>query len=109
MKATELVFKGWHSTDSIKSMYGHSLETFMWMRAFESFTGNGGGDADCDDPEAILKKKLVAARKLGLVPSSPLLSRSGRRMVGGLYSMISVYIHLELKKELCLTSSKSWN
>ncbi|KAJ7310895.1 hypothetical protein DFH08DRAFT_943907 [Mycena albidolilacea] len=69
-RAAELVFKGRRSADSIKSMYGRSLETFTWMRAFESFTGNGGGDADCDDPEAILKKKLVAARKSGLVLGS---------------------------------------
>jgi hypothetical protein len=38
MKAAELVFEGRHSADSIKLMYGRSLETFTWMHAFESFT-----------------------------------------------------------------------
>ncbi|KAJ7435648.1 hypothetical protein B0H11DRAFT_673196 [Mycena galericulata] len=47
-------------------MWGRSLDTYTWMRTFEGFTGNGGGDADSDDPTAILKKKLVAARKSGL-------------------------------------------
>jgi len=36
------------------------------MRAFDGFTGNGGGDADSDDPTAILKSKLGAARKASL-------------------------------------------
>jgi hypothetical protein len=46
-------------------MYGRAIDTFTWMRAFNDFTGNGGGDADCDDPEAILKSKLKAARASG--------------------------------------------
>jgi hypothetical protein len=36
------------------------------MHAFNSFTGNGGGDPDSDDPEATLKDKIAAARGSGL-------------------------------------------
>jgi hypothetical protein len=65
LKASEL-FDGARSADSVKSLYVRSLETFTWMRAFNSFTGNGGGDPDSDDPEAILKRKIAAARGSGL-------------------------------------------
>ncbi|KAJ7836435.1 hypothetical protein B0H13DRAFT_2678124 [Mycena leptocephala] len=64
-QASEILFSGERSAASIKSMWLCSLNAFQWIRAFESFTGNGGGDPDSDDPEAI-KKKLAAARKLGL-------------------------------------------
>lgn len=64
--ASEILFSGECSAASIKSMWLHSLNVFQWIRAFESFTGNGGGDPDSDDPEAILKEKLAAACKLGL-------------------------------------------
>ncbi|KAJ7847977.1 hypothetical protein B0H13DRAFT_2404812, partial [Mycena leptocephala] len=65
-RASEILFSGERSAASIKSMWLRSLDAFQWIRAFESFTGNGGGDPDSDDPEAILKKKLAAARKSGL-------------------------------------------
>ncbi|KAJ7108080.1 hypothetical protein C8R43DRAFT_1140110 [Mycena crocata] len=61
-----LVFKGSRSAPSIKSMYTRSIDTFTWMLAFDSFTGNGGSDPDSDDPTAIQKKRLTAARKAGL-------------------------------------------
>ncbi|KAJ7126592.1 hypothetical protein C8R43DRAFT_1134917 [Mycena crocata] len=64
-RASELVFKGSRSAPSIKSMYTRSIDTFTWMLAFDSFTGNGGGDPDSDDPTAI-QKRLTAARKAGL-------------------------------------------
>ncbi|KAJ7123904.1 hypothetical protein C8R46DRAFT_1237967 [Mycena filopes] len=65
-KASDVVFHGSRSPGSIKSMWERSFNTFVWMRAFEKFTGNGGGDADNDDPEAILRKKLSAAWQAGL-------------------------------------------
>jgi hypothetical protein len=46
-------------------MYGRAINTFTWMHAFSDFTSNGGGDADCDNPEAILKSNLMAARASG--------------------------------------------
>ncbi|KAJ6612778.1 hypothetical protein B0H10DRAFT_2278296 [Mycena sp. CBHHK59/15] len=49
-QASEIKFEGDRSPDSTKSM----------------FERNGGGDADSDDPTAILKSKLSAARKAGL-------------------------------------------
>ncbi|KAJ7306680.1 hypothetical protein DFH08DRAFT_1054345 [Mycena albidolilacea] len=64
-RASEL-FDGARSADSIKSLYARSLETFTWMRAFNNFTGNGGGDPDSDDPEGILKGKIAAARGSGV-------------------------------------------
>ncbi|KAJ7358271.1 hypothetical protein DFH08DRAFT_440520 [Mycena albidolilacea] len=63
--ASEL-FNGTHTPQSVKSMYMRLLETFTWIRAFNNFTGNGGGDADCDDPEAILKGRIAAACRSGL-------------------------------------------
>ncbi|KAJ7936945.1 hypothetical protein B0H13DRAFT_1853013 [Mycena leptocephala] len=36
------------------------------QKAFEFFTGKGGGDPDSDEPAAILKQKLDGARKAGL-------------------------------------------
>lgn len=60
------LFEGARSADSVKSMYMRSLETFAWIRAFNNFTGNGGGDPDSDDPEAVLKSKIAAARGAGL-------------------------------------------
>jgi hypothetical protein len=60
------LFEGARSADSVKSMYMRSLETFTWIRAFNGFTGNGGGDPDSDDPEAVLKSKIAAARGAGL-------------------------------------------
>ncbi|KAJ7663567.1 hypothetical protein B0H17DRAFT_1211578 [Mycena rosella] len=65
-RASELLFEGSRSAASIKSLWTRSLETFTWMLAFDSFTGNGGGDADSDDPAAVLKGRLVDARKAGL-------------------------------------------
>ncbi|KAJ6448160.1 hypothetical protein C8R45DRAFT_1115480 [Mycena sanguinolenta] len=63
--ASEL-FDGTRSADSVKSLYTRSLELYTWMRAFNDFTGNGGGDPDSDDPEAVLSNKLVTARGSGL-------------------------------------------
>ncbi|KAJ7854870.1 hypothetical protein B0H13DRAFT_2358219 [Mycena leptocephala] len=56
-----------HQTDPDR-VYKRASEILFsgWIRAFESFTGNGGGDPDSDDPEAILKKKLAAVHKSGL-------------------------------------------
>ncbi|KAJ7866145.1 hypothetical protein B0H13DRAFT_2561643 [Mycena leptocephala] len=51
-KASEILFSGERSAASIKSMWLCSLNAFQWIRAFESFTA--------------IKKKLAAARKLGL-------------------------------------------
>ncbi|KAJ7258140.1 hypothetical protein C8J57DRAFT_1516025 [Mycena rebaudengoi] len=65
-RASELIYEGSRTAESIKSMYTRALETFTWMLAFESFTGNGGGDPDSDNPTAILKSKLAAARRSGL-------------------------------------------
>ncbi|KAJ6559721.1 hypothetical protein B0H19DRAFT_1069450 [Mycena capillaripes] len=64
-RASELLFSGKRSAKAIGSLWQRSLETFGYIVAFESFTGNGGGDADSDDPSAILKK-LDAARTAGL-------------------------------------------
>ncbi|KAJ7291829.1 hypothetical protein C8J57DRAFT_1458523 [Mycena rebaudengoi] len=70
-RASEILFKGSRSPASIKSLWTRSLDTYMWMHAFESFTRNGGGDGDCvDDPQAILKTKMSAARKAGVVLGS---------------------------------------
>ncbi|KAJ7852133.1 hypothetical protein B0H13DRAFT_2398919 [Mycena leptocephala] len=57
-KRASQLFHGARTADSVKSLYVRSLDTFTWMRAFNSFTGNGGGDPDSDDPEAILKGKM---------------------------------------------------
>ncbi|KAJ6536517.1 hypothetical protein DFH09DRAFT_1091274 [Mycena vulgaris] len=65
-RASELLFAGKRSLKSIKGLYTRSIEMFTWMVAFEGFTGNGGGDPDSDDPTAILKGRLLAARKAGL-------------------------------------------
>ncbi|KAJ7202482.1 hypothetical protein C8J57DRAFT_1543236 [Mycena rebaudengoi] len=65
-RASELIYEGSRTAESIKSMYTRALETFTWMLTFESFTGNGGGDPDSDDPTAILKSRLAAARRSGL-------------------------------------------
>ncbi|KAJ7325410.1 hypothetical protein DFH08DRAFT_787542 [Mycena albidolilacea] len=65
-KRASEIFNGTRTPQSVKSMYVRSLETFTWIRAFNNFTGNGGGDADCDDPEAILKGRIAAARRSGL-------------------------------------------
>ncbi|KAJ7312840.1 hypothetical protein DFH08DRAFT_821687 [Mycena albidolilacea] len=68
-----------------QAMYGRTIDTFTWMRAFNDFTGNGGGNTNCNNPEAILKSKLKAAR----AGSQHLRSRSQRplpngRIVGGM-------------------------
>ena len=43
------LFPGGFSVGSVKSQFEHSLKTFNWVMALESFTG-GGGDADlCDE------------------------------------------------------------
>ncbi|KAJ7027504.1 hypothetical protein C8F04DRAFT_89707 [Mycena alexandri] len=66
-RLSELVFGGARSSASVKSMYTRALTTFAWIRAFLEFTGNGGGDGDSDDDaEAILTRRLVAARESGL-------------------------------------------
>ncbi|KAK7000627.1 histone acetyltransferase [Favolaschia claudopus] len=70
-RTSEMVFEGVRSPDSVKSMYVRSLETFGWIRVFNSFTGNGAGDADCDgDPMAILKARLTDVRGAGLAIGS---------------------------------------
>ncbi|KAJ7513154.1 hypothetical protein B0H11DRAFT_2213683 [Mycena galericulata] len=54
-----------------KTNPGHVYKvTFEWMVAFDAFTGNGGGDPDSDDPTAVLKVKLTAARAAGLAIGS---------------------------------------
>ncbi|KAJ7237815.1 hypothetical protein C8J57DRAFT_1529065 [Mycena rebaudengoi] len=70
IRASEILFAGKRSADSIKSLYTRSLNTFTWIIAFEGFTGNGGGDPDSDDPTAILSSRLSAARTAGLVVGS---------------------------------------
>jgi hypothetical protein len=59
-------FEGDRSPQSVKSVFERALKTYAYLRAFDGFTGNGGGDADSDDPTAILKHKLSAARSAGI-------------------------------------------
>jgi hypothetical protein len=65
-QASEMVFNNKRSHKAIAGLWKRSIETYAYIKAFESFTGNGGGDPDCDDPEGILKSKLEGARKAGL-------------------------------------------
>ncbi|KAF7358088.1 Histone acetyltransferase [Mycena venus] len=65
-RASENEFKGDRSPQLVKSVFERALKTYAYMRAFDGFTGNGGGDADSDDPTAILKHKLNAARNAGI-------------------------------------------
>ncbi|KAK6993040.1 hypothetical protein R3P38DRAFT_2801014 [Favolaschia claudopus] len=66
-KASVELFSGKRSDKSVGGMWQRALATFGYIVALESFTGNGGGDPDLDDPAAILGKKLDAARNAGLV------------------------------------------
>ncbi|KAJ7477602.1 hypothetical protein FB451DRAFT_1557276 [Mycena latifolia] len=65
-RASEILFPGTRSAKSIVNLWTRSSETFTWMVQYEKFTGNGGGDPDSDDPTAILKNCLEAARSAGL-------------------------------------------
>ncbi|KAK7014526.1 hypothetical protein R3P38DRAFT_2787380 [Favolaschia claudopus] len=65
-KASMQLFAGKRTAKSVGSMWQRALEIFGYILAFESFTGNGGGDPDSDDPTAILKKKLNGGRRAGL-------------------------------------------
>ncbi|KAF7362661.1 hypothetical protein MVEN_00615400 [Mycena venus] len=65
-RASEELFHNERTMKAVRSLYQRSLATFGYILAFESFTGNGGGDPDSDDPTAILKHKLEGARKAGL-------------------------------------------
>jgi hypothetical protein len=66
MQASEKLFNNVRSPKSVGSLWQRSLETFGYIVAFESFTGNGGGDPDSDDPTAILRHKLDGARRVGV-------------------------------------------
>ncbi|KAJ7742545.1 hypothetical protein B0H16DRAFT_1693734 [Mycena metata] len=66
-RASEILFPaGNRSVKSIQNLWTRSMDTYTWIRAFEGFTGNGGGDPDSEDPTAILAHRLVAARKASL-------------------------------------------
>ncbi|KAJ7477466.1 hypothetical protein FB451DRAFT_1557219 [Mycena latifolia] len=65
-RASEVLFPGTRSAKSIGNLWTRSSETFTWMVQYEKFTDNGGGDPDSDDPTAILKNCLEAARSAGL-------------------------------------------
>ncbi|KAJ7038657.1 hypothetical protein C8F04DRAFT_1231840 [Mycena alexandri] len=70
-RAEELLFPGGkRSKKSIQNMWGRSLETFGWIRAFEGFTGNGGGDPDSEDPTAVLAYRLKGARSASVAVGS---------------------------------------
>ncbi|KAJ7152199.1 hypothetical protein C8R43DRAFT_886355, partial [Mycena crocata] len=69
-RASKKLFNGKRSADSIKGQWQRSLKTFEWIVAFESFTGNGGGDGDSDDVTAVLKGKLTGARAAGIAVGS---------------------------------------
>ncbi|KAF7356040.1 hypothetical protein MVEN_00933700 [Mycena venus] len=65
-RASENEFKGDRSPQSVKSVFECALKTYAYMRAFDGFTGNGGGNTDSDDPTAILKHKLNTARNASI-------------------------------------------
>ncbi|KAJ7154411.1 hypothetical protein C8R43DRAFT_1126491 [Mycena crocata] len=65
-RASEILFSGRRSPKSVGSLWARSIEIFGWIIAFESFTGNGGGDPDSDDPSAVLAR-LDGARRAGIV------------------------------------------
>ncbi|KAJ7746115.1 hypothetical protein DFH07DRAFT_962994 [Mycena maculata] len=69
-RASQILFNGKRSADSIKGQWQRSLKTFEWIVAFESFTGNGGGDGDSNDASAVLKGKLTRARAAGIAIGS---------------------------------------
>ncbi|KAJ7330890.1 hypothetical protein DFH08DRAFT_940180 [Mycena albidolilacea] len=81
-RASTILYNSLRSAASIKAMYGRAIDTFTWMSAFNDFTGNGGGDADYDDPEAILKSKLKAAcasgQHLGSLKPATITEREDR-------------------------------
>ncbi|KAJ7756711.1 hypothetical protein B0H16DRAFT_1721767 [Mycena metata] len=61
-RAEEVLFPGKRTKKSIQNIWSRSLETYGWIRAFEGFTGNGGGDPDSDNPTAVLAYRLKGAR-----------------------------------------------
>ncbi|KAJ7348814.1 hypothetical protein DFH08DRAFT_959022 [Mycena albidolilacea] len=54
-RASEKVLNNKRSHKAIARLRKRSIETYAYIKAFESFTRNGGGDPDCDNPEGILK------------------------------------------------------
>ncbi|KAF7372101.1 Histone acetyltransferase [Mycena venus] len=59
------LFNNKHTPKSVGSLWQRSFTVFEYIRAFESFTGNGGGDPDSDESDAI-SKRLNGACKAGL-------------------------------------------
>jgi hypothetical protein len=66
LQAAESLFHGERTSKAVSGLWQRSLDTFGYIVAFKSFTGNGGGGPDSDEPTAILKQKLDGARKAGL-------------------------------------------
>ncbi|KAJ7728388.1 hypothetical protein B0H16DRAFT_1589169 [Mycena metata] len=66
-RASEILFPaGNRSAKSIQNLWTRSTDTYTWIRTFEGFTGDGGGDPNSEDVTAILAHRLKATRTAAL-------------------------------------------
>ncbi|KAJ7880179.1 hypothetical protein B0H13DRAFT_2667809 [Mycena leptocephala] len=100
-RASEL-FHGARTADSVKSLYVRSLDTFTWMRAFNSFTGTAVGT----QTRTILRlssrarSRLHVARACTSVLSNRRQLQSERGTGGMIYSIIALALAPKLHARL---------
>ncbi|KAK7027089.1 hypothetical protein R3P38DRAFT_2472553, partial [Favolaschia claudopus] len=65
LQISEEEFPGSRSAKSVECQLRRVLMIFGWIKEFDSFTGNGGGDADCEDDLSAVSRRISQARKAG--------------------------------------------